>query len=187
MYGRGIFGIGSRGGRGSRGGHAGGHGGRGNHNSYNNNGRQNHNSGVDASDLAINFTPEEASVLIQANTWVNICDEIRTKQRRLNNNDDGDITARVNYLYSNIENLQDTVSQITDNQTDNGGGNNNSGDNKNGGNNAHNGNGNGNNIPNSGTFIDNEIRRGEFYYMTTFRLATTNVHAMNHVPNPTNF
>ena len=48
----------------------------------------------------------------------------------LNNNDDGDITARVNALGSTVETLQETVSQTTDDQTENGGGNNNSEGNK---------------------------------------------------------
>ena len=55
-----------------------------------------------------------------------------TKQRRINNNDDSDITAILNVLGSTIDTLQDTVSLITDYHIDNGGGNNNNGGNKNG-------------------------------------------------------
>ena len=55
-----------------------------------------------------------------------------TKQRRLNNNNGGDITARVNYLGSTTETLQETFSRITDDQIENGGGNNNSRGNNNG-------------------------------------------------------
>ena len=51
----------------------------------------------------------------------------KDKAKRLNNNDDGDVTARVNALGSNIGTLQNTVSRITDYQTYNGGGNNNGG------------------------------------------------------------
>ena len=116
--------------RGGRGGRGSGHEGRGNQNSYNNNGRKNHNHRVDKSDLTRKFTIEEVSALIQANVWDNICAEQRTNRKRLNNNDDGDIRARVNDLVSTIKTLQDTVSQITDNQTDNGGYNNSSGGNK---------------------------------------------------------
>ena len=77
----------------------GGRGGRCNHNSYNNNRRHNNNHEVNTSDVMGNFTPEEVSVLIQANVWDNICDEQRANRRRLNNNDDdGDITERVNAL-----------------------------------------------------------------------------------------
>ena len=104
---------------------------------------------------------------------------------RLNNNNDSDITARVNDLGSTIETLQDTVSQITDYQTDNGVGNNNSGGNKNGGNNAHNGNGGENNRYNIGKLGGSRRRPGAFSYMTTARVVTTKVHDMNHVPNPT--
>ena len=43
--------------------------------SYNNNGRQNHNHGVDTSDLTRNFKPEEVSALIQGNVWDYICAE----------------------------------------------------------------------------------------------------------------
>ena len=57
-----------------------------------------------------NFTPEEISALIQANVWDDIHAERRTKRRRLNNNDDSDITSRVNDLGSTIETLQETVS-----------------------------------------------------------------------------
>ena len=52
---------------------------------------------------------------------------------------------------STFETLQETVSRITDDQTENLGGNNNIGDKNNGGNNAHNGNGDVNNRSNSGT------------------------------------
>ena len=97
---------------------------------------------------------------------------------------------------STIETLQDTSSQINDDQTDkcggknNGGnkpgrGNNNSGGNKNGGNNAYNDNGGVNNSSNSGKFGSSARRRGEFTYITTARVATTKVHDMHHVPNTT--
>ena len=51
-------------------------------------------------------------------------------------------------------------------------------------NNAHNGNGGGNIRYNSGNLGDSTRRCGSFSYMTTFTVATTNVHDMNHVPNP---
>ena len=117
--------------------------------------------------------------------------EQRTKLRRLNNNNDGDITARLNALGSNIETLQDNVSKITDDQIENSGGNNN-GENSNGGgnttiggnkndvNNAQTGNGRGNNRSNSGNFGLSARRRGAFSYMTIDRVATTKVHDMHH-------
>ena len=111
--------------------------------------------------------------------------ERSTKRRRLNNNDDGDITARINALGSSIETLQNTVSIITDDQTYNGGGNNHSGGNNNSGKNAQNGNGNGNNRSNSGNFGKSTRRHGAFSYMTTAMTETTKVHDMNHVLNPT--
>ena len=177
----GIFGYlqceggrGGRGGCGGRGGRSGGRGGRGNHNNYNNNRSQNQNYGVDASNLTSNFIPEGVSALIQANVWDNIRSEQRAKLRRLNNNDDGDITARVNVLGSTIETLQDTGSRITDDQTNNGvgnnnggnnnrGGNNNGGGNNNYGNNAQNGRGGGNNRSNSSNFGGGARRRGAFF------------------------
>ena len=70
-----------------------------------------------------NFTPDYLSAFIQANAWDNICAGRRKNRRRLNNHFDGDITARVNDLGSTIETLEDTLSRITDDQTDNGGGN----------------------------------------------------------------
>ena len=88
-------------------------------------------------------------------------------------------------MVSTIETLQDTVSRITDDYTDNVGGNDNSGGNNNGGKNAQNGDGNVNNRSNIGKFGGSERRRGAFSYMTTTRLATAKVHHMNHVPNPT--
>ena len=51
-------------------------------------------------------------------------------------------------------------------------------------NNAHNGNGGGNIRYNSGNLGDSTRRCGAFSYMTKFMVATTNVHDMNHVPNP---
>ena len=168
----GIFGYergrGGRGGSGGCSGHdgcGGGRGGRSNHNIYYNNVRQNHNHEVDTSDLTRNFTPEEVSALIQTNLWDNICAERSTKRRRINNNDDGDITARVNALGSTIKTLQDTVSQITDNQT---------GGENHGGNNAQTVNGGVNNRYNSGNFGGSARRHGAFSYMTTARVATTN-------------
>ena len=85
---------------------------------------------------------------------------------------------------STIKTLQDTVSRIAGDQTDNGGDNNNSGGNNNGVNNSHNDNCNVNNRSNSGNFCGIARRRGEFSYMTTARVATTNLHDMNHVTNP---
>ena len=63
---------------------------------------QNHNHGVDTSYLTRNFTPEEFSDLIQANLRDNVFAEQRTKLRRLNNNNDGDIRIGVNSLGSTI-------------------------------------------------------------------------------------
>ena len=97
-YGRGRGGRGVRGGGGGYGGGGGGRGGRGNRNSYNNNERQNYNHGVDTSDIMRNFTPEEASALIQANVWDDINGEQRTNRRRINSNHNSDITERVNDL-----------------------------------------------------------------------------------------
>ena len=134
---------GGRGRRGGRGGRGGGREGRGNHNGYKKNIRQNHNHGVDISDLTRNFTPAEFLALIQDNLWDNIHAKRRTKQRSINNNDDGDITARVDYLGSTIETLEDTVSLITDDQTYNGGGKKDGGNNIEGGNNNIGGNNNG--------------------------------------------
>ena len=116
-YGKSRCGRGGRGGRGVCGDSGGGRGGRGNHNSYNNNGSQYHNYGIDTLDIKRKFTPEEVSALIQANIWDDIRSEQRTKRRRLNNNDDSDITAKVDALGSTIETLQDTGIQITDDQT----------------------------------------------------------------------
>ena len=136
------------------------------------------------------FTPEEFSSLIQANVWENICDERRKKKMNLNNNDDGDITARVNALGSTIEYLQVVFIQITDDHTYNGGVNNNGGNNNRGGKNnsggnAQNGNCGGNNRSNMGNFGGSARRHGAFSYMTMDRLATTKVHDIHHVPNPT--
>ena len=85
---------------------------------------------------------------------------------------------------STIENIQDTVIQITDNQAYNVGGNNNSGGNNNGVNNAQNGSGGGNNISNSCNFCGSARRPVAFSYMTTARVETTKVHYMNNVTNP---
>ena len=90
---------------------------------------KNNNHGVDTSDFTRNFTPEEVSDLIQSNVWDDICAEQRKNRSRLNNNDDGDIISRVNSLVPTIETLQDTVSRIRDDHTDNGGGKYNSGGN----------------------------------------------------------
>ena len=95
----------------------------------------NHNHGVDTSNFTSTFTPEEVSALIQANVWDYICSEQRKNWRRINNNDDSYIIARVNDLGSIIETLQETVSWITDDPTDNGEGNNNGENNNGGGNN----------------------------------------------------
>ena len=129
------------------------------------------------------FTPEEVSALIQDNVWEDISSVLGTKQRSLNNIDDGDITATVNALVSTIENLQDTVCQITDDQTDNVGGNNNGGNNngagknnvgcnKNGGSNAQNGNVCVNNRSNSGNLSGSARRGVAFSCITTARVAT---------------
>ena len=50
--------------------------------------------------------------------------------------------------------------------------------------NAQNGNGGGNNRSNSGNLGGSTRRRGEFFYMTTVRVATTKVHDIKHVSNP---
>ena len=86
---------------------------------------------------------------------------------------------------SNIETYQDTFSQIIDDKTYNRGGNNNSGGDNKGLNNANNINGGGNNISISGNFGSSARRLGSFSYMNTSRVATTKVHDVNHVTNPT--
>ena len=127
----------------------------------------------------------ETSALIQANVWDDIFAEQRTKGRRLNNNDDDDITAIVNDLGSSIETLQDTVSRITDDQKDNGGGNNNNVGNNNGGRNAQNVKSGENDRSNGGNFGGSARRCREFYYRTTDTMEKPKVNDMNHVTKPT--
>ena len=50
--------------------------------------------------------------------------------------------------------------------------------------NTQNDNGDGNNRSNSGNLGGSPIRRVEFYYTTTTRVASTKLHDINHVPNP---
>ena len=65
-YGRGRGGIGNRGGRGGRVGCGVGRGEkRGNNNSYNKHRSQNHNHGIDTSNLPSNFTPENPHLLFK--------------------------------------------------------------------------------------------------------------------------
>ena len=97
---------------------------------------------------------------------------------------------------STIENLQYTVSQITNNQTDNGGCNNNGGNNNGGGKNNSGGNNNGgkhsqninggvNSRSNRVNFGYGARRHGAFSYMNTARVESTKVHDVHHAPNLT--
>ena len=88
-------------------------------------------------------------------------------------------------MSSTSETLQETVSQITDDNTDNRGGNNKNGGNNIGGKNVQNGNGGGNNISNRNNFGGSARSRGPFPYMTTDRVAATKVHDIKNVPDPT--